>query len=326
MAVPSPWMQPPGPIRVGISACLLGQAVRWDGTDHRDAYLVETLGPQVEFVPVCPEAAIGLGVPRPPIRQVADGSGSTRALGVEDPDLDVSAALRAHGRRMAAELGDLAAYVLKRGSPSCGLQRVKLYRPSGGRPALRGTGLYAQVLRTTYPQLPMEEEGSLADPALRDAFIERLFVYRRWRALLATGLTRARLAEFHRLHALALKAHGLMATQRLEHLALRGGPGPMARLGAAYGAGLMDALHRPATRAGHARVLQGLLRLLRRGLDVADEAELAASIEAYRTGQVPRTAPLVLLRHHIRRHPHPAAAGQAYLVPDPLEERLRFGA
>lgn len=326
MTVLPDWMQPRGALRLGISACLLGQAVRWDGADSRDAYLADTLGAQVELVPVCPEVAIGLGVPRPPIHLVAAGDRPTRALRVDDPDVDVSAALRAYGRRMAAELDDLSGYVLKSGSPSCGLERVKLYRPGGGRPARRGTGLYAEALHAAHPELPLEEDGRLGDAALRDAFIERVFVYRRWRALLAAGLTRSRLAEFHRRHRVLLRAHGARAAQRLERLVAPGSGLPPSRLGRAYGAGLAEALRRPASRAGHAAALRHLLGPLRPALAPDDAAEVAERIAAYRNGEVPRLVPLTLLQHHARRHPHPAVTDQLYLHPEPLEQRLRWGA
>jgi uncharacterized protein YbbK (DUF523 family)/uncharacterized protein YbgA (DUF1722 family) len=325
MTVLPDWMQPRGPIRVGISACLLGEAVRWDAGHSRDPYITGTLAARFQLVPVCPEVAIGLGVPRPPIRLVAIGAGPSRALGVHDSALDVSHALRAYGRRMAQELDDLCGYLLKRGSPSCGMERVKLYRPTGGAPALRGIGLYAEALMAARPELPVEEEGRLGDPALRDNFIERVFAYRRWRALLAAGLTPARLRDFHSRHALALRAHGAGPAQALGRLAAQAGSRPLAALRDAYGRAFMATLRRPATRRGHAAVLRRLAGCLQRALGAADRAELAGQIEAYRQGQAPLGVPLTLLRHHFRRHPHPLATGQTYLEPLPDEQILRGG-
>jgi len=325
MTVPPDWMQPHAPIRVGISSCLLGQEVRWDGNHSRDAYVNGTLAACFEFVPVCPELAVGLGVPRPPIRLVSVGSGLPRALGVRDAALDPSEALRAYGRRMAVELNDLSGYILKRGSPSCGMERVKVYRPTGGTPALRGVGLYAEELLAARPELPVEEEGRLGDPVLRENFIERVYAYHRWRALLAAGLTPARLVAFHNRHKLALMAHGAEPARRLGRLVAEAGTGRLSELGPAYGRAFMEVLRRKATRRTHTNVLQHLQGYLKRVLDAEDKAELGEMIEAYRTGQVPLIVPVTLLNHHFRRHPHPYVAGQTYLQPHPRELMLRNG-
>jgi uncharacterized protein YbgA (DUF1722 family)/uncharacterized protein YbbK (DUF523 family) len=323
------WMQAPGPIPIGISSCLLGEAVRYDGRHQRDAYIVGTLGAHFRFVPVCPEVAVGLGIPRPPIRLVADGTGPPRALGIRDAALDPSDALRAYGRRMAGELGDLSGYLFKEGSPSCGMERVKVYRPTGGAPALRGVGLYAAELMAARPALPCEEEGRLGDPGLREHFLERVYAYHRWRTLLAGGLTPGRLVEFHERHQLALLAHGAEPAQRLGRLVSGAGAArgkaALAALGAKYGLEFMAVLRRRATRRTHANVLQHLRGYLKRALDAADQAELGEAFSAYRQGQVPRVVPLTLLRHHFRRHPHPDVAGQTYLEPHPAELMLRSG-
>jgi uncharacterized protein YbgA (DUF1722 family)/uncharacterized protein YbbK (DUF523 family) len=325
MTVSRDWMQPRTPIRIGISSCLLGELVRFDGQHKRDAYITGTLAAHFTFVPVCPEVAIGLGVPRQPIRLVADGAAPPRALGVRDPALDASAALRAYGRRMAAELDDLSGYLFKRASPSCGMERVKVYRPEGGAPSVRGVGIYAEAFMAAQPLLPVEEEGRLGDPTLRENFIERVYAYHRWRALLAAGLSPARLVAFHECHKLALLAHGAEPGRRLGRLVAEAGRRPLAGLREAYGAAFMALLRRKATPRSHANVLQHLQGYLKRVLDAGDKAELGETIEAYRTGQVPLIVPLTLLKHHFRRHPHPYVAGQTYLESHPAELLLRSG-
>jgi uncharacterized protein YbgA (DUF1722 family)/uncharacterized protein YbbK (DUF523 family) len=323
MTAPPDWMQPRAPIRIGISSCLLGEAVRFDGQHKRDAFITGTLAACFTFVPVCPEVAVGLGVPRPPLRLVDTGGGPPSALGVRDPTLDPSAALRTYGRRMAAELHDLGGYLFKRGSPSCGMERVKVYRPAGGAPVVRGVGLYAEAFMAAQPLLPVEEEGRLGDPALRGNWIERVYAYHRWRALLAARLTPGRLVEFHNRHKLALMAHGAEPARRLGRLVAAAGTRPIAEVGAAYGQAFMETLRRKATRRSHTHVLQHLQGTLERALDAADTAELGDVIAAYRAGQVPLVVPITLLKHHFRRHPHPTMAGQTYLEPHPAELMLR---
>ena len=308
-------------IRIGVSSCLLGERVRYDGDHKRDDFITDTLGITCEFVSVCPEVAIGMGVPRPPIRLTGDPV-SPRALGVTDPDLDVTAALTAYGRRMARELDDIDAYIFKSRSPSCGTARVKVYA-AGKTPRAQGIGLYAREIMAQQPLLPVADEEQLADPAARDNFIERVFAYRRWRRLLNSGFTPAKLVEFHSVHKLTLMAHGAVYCRALGRLAAQGKAQRPRQLSEQYGAGFMEALKHPATRKRHANVLQHLMGYLKKHLDGADKAELLEAIDSYRTGVVPLIAPVTLLKHHFRRFPHPYVAKQVYLYPDPAESLLR---
>lgn len=310
-----------GKIRVGVSACLMGEPVRYDGNHKRDSYITDTLGAVFDFVPVCPEVAVGMGVPRPPIRLVGDPL-SPRALGVDDPALDVTQALIAYGRRMALELDDISAYIFKSRSPSCGMARVKVYG-SGKAPNAQGTGLYAQEIMTRRPLLPVEEEGRLTDPALRDNFIERVFAYRRWQQLLASGFSVAKLVEFHSIHKLSLMAHGPIYYRALGRLVAQGGALRPRQLYEQYGASFMEALRHPATRKRHTNVLQHLMGYLKKRIDRTDKAELMELIDAYRLGLVPLIAPTTLLKHHFRRFPNSYVDKQVYLYPDPEEALLR---
>lgn len=308
-------------IRIGVSSCLLGERVRYDGDHKRDAFIADRLGAVFEFVPVCPEVAVGMGVPRPPIRLVGDPL-RPRALGIDDPGLDMTAALTAFGRRMALELEDIDAYIFKSRSPSCGMARVKVY-DGGKAPRAQGSGLYARQIMARRPLLPVEEEDRLADPELRDNFIERIFAYRRWRQLLASGFTAAKLVEFHSIHKLSLMAHGTDHYRTLGRLAAQGKAQRPRQLSDEYGAAFMAALKHPATRKRHANVLQHLMGYLKKHLDHADKAELLETIDAYREGLVPWIAPMTLLKHHFRRFPHPYVEKQVYLYPDPAESLLR---
>ena len=308
-------------IRIGVSACLIGERVRYDGTDKRDAFITDSLGAAFELVPVCPEVAIGMGVPRPPIRLVGDPQ-QPRALGIDDPGLDVTAPLTAFGRRMAVELDDIDAYIFKSRSPSCGPARVKVYG-AGKAPRAQGVGLYAREIMASQPLLPVEEEGRLIEPLRRDNFIERIFAHRRWQQLLAAGVTTAGLMEFHARHKLILMAHGAVYYRALGRLVAEGKGLRPARLYEEYGIGFMAALQHPATRKRHANVLQHLMGYLKRHLDHDDKAEFLEAIDAYRLGVLPLIAPQTLLRHHFRRFPHPYVEKQLYLYPEPAEARLR---
>ncbi|MHB8667604.1 MAG: YbgA family protein [Burkholderiales bacterium] len=307
-------------IRLGISSCLLGEKVRFDGNHKHDSFLTGTLGQFFEWVPVCPEVAIGLGIPRPPIR-LTGSPAAPRAVGVKDPDMDVTDRLADYGRRQARKLDDICGYIFKSKSPSCGMERVKVHH--GGAPAARGRGIYADAFLTAQPWLPAEEEGRLGDLRLRENFIERVFVYRRWQDLTDHGLTAARLVDFHTRHKLALMAHDVEGYRALGRFVAGAGGRISQETGREYIRRLMESLKRPATPARHANVLMHLIGYLKQRLHAEDKAELLELIHAYRRGQAPFAAPLTLLRHHFRRFPDPYVARQTYLHPDPRELLLR---
>ena len=310
-------------IRLGISSCLLGQKVRYDGNHKHDSYLTGTFGRFFEWVPVCPEIAIGLGVPRPPIR-LTGSPAAPRAVGVKDESIDVTDRLAAYGRKQARALDDISGYIFKSKSPSCGMERVKVYQSSGA-PAANGRGVYADAFLSARPWLPAEEEGRLSNPRLRENFIERVFVYHRWQELLARGLTAGRLVEVHARHKLMLMAHDVEAYRALGRYVAQAGNRNLKALAPDYISRLMEALKRPATPARHANVLMHLMGYLKKNLDTADKAELLELIHAYRRGETLLVAPVTLLLHHFRRIPDPYIAGQTYLHPDPRELLFRGG-
>jgi uncharacterized protein YbgA (DUF1722 family)/uncharacterized protein YbbK (DUF523 family) len=309
-------------IRLGVSACLLGQEVRYDGGHKRDHFLTDTLGPFVEWVPVCPEVEIGLGVPRDTIRLVGDAAAPR--LVVDKTGEDLTGRMQRYARARARELEslDLHGYVLKRGSPSCGLFRVRVYDDEGVSRA-NGIGAYARTLVEHLPLLPVEEEGRLGDPALRENFIERVFAMMRWRGFVATRPRPGNLVAFHTAQKFAVLAHSPSHYATLGRLvAATGGARLGARL-AEYGALLMQALSVRATRARHTNVLQHLAGFFKRQLDGAARVELADVIHDYRLGLVPLVVPLTLIKHHVRRLGVAYLADQTYLSPHPKELMLR---
>jgi uncharacterized protein YbgA (DUF1722 family)/uncharacterized protein YbbK (DUF523 family) len=315
----------PPKIRIGISACLLGEEVRYNGGHKRDAFLTDTFGRYVEWVPVCPEVEMGMGTPRPPIRlERIGGTSQSPRLIMPSTGGDYTDAMREYAERRVAELArlDLDGYVLKKDSPSCGMERVKVYHGNGA-PSKDGRGLFAGVLLTRLPDLPVEEEGRLNDPALRESFISRVFVHHRWREGERQGWTRAALMRFHERHKFLLMARNQTAMRRLGRLL--GEPDrsePIETLAAAYRQGLTEILRRPPSRRGHTNVLHHLAGYVSDALDRDDRAELAETIERYRLGLVPLIVPLTLIRHHVRRQRVGYLQDQAYLDPHPHELML----
>jgi len=317
----SKW-EPPRKIRLGVSACLLGQEVRYDGGHKRDAFLTDILGPLVEWVPVCPEVEIGLGVPRPPIRLVGDPAAPR--LVVEKTGEDLTARMRrwASGRIGELDALGLHGYVLKRGSPSCGLLRVRVYGEDG-TPGRVGRGVFAAALTDALPLLPVEEEGRLSDAGIRESFIERVFAAARWQAFVASRPRARDLVAFHAAHKFAILAHSPRDYTELGRLVAGAGPRLAAETLATYGTRFMQALAIRATRARHVNVLQHLAGFLKRALGGDERAELGEVIAEYRRGLVPLVVPLTLLKHHVRRLGLAYLADQVYLNPHPKELMLR---
>ena len=306
---------------IGISSCLLGQKVRYDGTAKRDRWIVERLGKYVEYQPICPEVAIGLSTPRPPIRLVGTPQQS-RVLGVDDPSVDVTEALENFALNTAGRLAAISGYVFMSKSPSCGMERVKLYNTKG-HAEKKGVGVYARVLMHSLPNLPCEEEGRLNDPMLRENFVNRVFAYRRWQSLRAAGITAKSLVDFHARHKYMVMAHSQAAYQRLGRLLSHLKGVDLERVADAYEAEFMTALKRRAGRKRHVNVLQHIQGYLKQRIDGGDKQELAESIEAYRREEVPLVVPMKLLRHYFRRHPDHYIDRQWYLDPYPEPLGLR---
>jgi len=309
-------------IRIGISSCLLGESVRFDGGHKRDVYLIETFGRFVEWVRVCPEVECGLGTPRESMRLIGARDGVRLLTG--KTGIDHTDRMARYSERRVNEIAseELCGYVLKKDSPSCGLHRVRVYG-AHGVPTKSGKGIFAARLVERFPSLPVEEEGRLSDPRLRENFIERVFAYSRLRNLFRSKWNVGALVAFHTAHKLILMAHSPNAYQRLGRLVAVARGVPVKELERTYTEQFMDALTTIATARRHTNVLQHMVGYFKDRLDRASKAELLASIEDYRNGLVPLIVPITLLRHYVRVHDASYLAGQLYLEPHPKELMLR---
>lgn len=312
------------PILIGISSCLLGEEVRYDGGHKRDRRITDEFGQVFQFTPICPEVGIGMGTPRPPIRLVGDAS-RPHAVGVNGNALDFTQPLQAFGRKMATQTNELSGYIFKSKSPTCGMDQVKIYPSGTGQAPKKGVGLYAREIMRGNPLLPTEEETRLNSPILRDNFLERVFAYFRWQQLRASRLTAARLIEFHTRHKLVLMSHDIGGYRALGRLVADLGSLPISKLAAQYIEEFMHLLmHHRATCKRHTNVLQHIAGYLKKDLDKRDKLELHDAIEQYRLGHLPRIAPLTLLKHHLLHYPKEYLADQHYLYPVPEEQMLRI--
>jgi uncharacterized protein YbgA (DUF1722 family)/uncharacterized protein YbbK (DUF523 family) len=311
-----------GTPRLGVSSCLLGNAVRHDGGHKRDRFLTDVLGPFVEWVPVCPELELGLGVPRPTIRLEQRG-GEVRLVEPKS-GRDHTRAMQQWSRRRIRELRalDLCGYVLKKSSPSCGLLRVRLWSEKS-MPLRSGRGVFAAELCEALPLLPVEEEGRLNDPPLRESFVERIFAYRRLQALFRERWTRGELVAFHTAHKMQLLSHSQAHYRALGRLVAEASGGSPAALAQRYQALFMQGLAHVATARRHTNVLQHMQGHLRDRLDDPARRELAALVEDYRRGLVPLVVPVTLIRHHVARLEVAYLQGQTYLDPHPKELMIR---
>jgi uncharacterized protein YbgA (DUF1722 family)/uncharacterized protein YbbK (DUF523 family) len=321
-AAPPAWRSPDLPVRIGISSCLLGEEVRYDGGHQKDAYITGVLARHFTWVPVCPEIEVGMGVPREPVRLTGDAA-APRMVGVAS-GADHTERMNDFARRRVQDLArrGLSGYILKRASPSCGLERVKVYDPHGV-PARAGAGLFARALTEALPLLPVEEEGRLNDARLRDNFITRVFAYRRLAALRAEADRPGLIVGFHTAHKYLLLAHSPAAYARLgrqvAELTRRPREGWLDR----YGDGFMRALRVPATPRKHVNVLHHIMGFFKDRLGAAEKRELLGVIDDYARGLVPLIVPVTLINHYVARFEVAYVRDQIYLRPHPKELMLR---
>ncbi len=315
------------PLRLGISHCLLGEPVRYDGGHKRNDFLVDVLGRHVEWVPVCPEVEAGFDTPRESMRLVDDVA-EPRLMTVRSHH-DHTDRMRRYTKKRLRDLQslNLSGYVFKKDSPSCGTRRVRVYARDGH---LLGTGkgLFADAFQHMFPLTPIEEEGRLQDQGLRENFIERVFGYHRWQVLNA-GLTRGRLVAFHTAHKYLLLAHSQRHYRELGRFVADGvGTTPRGcpidrQLARTYGHLFMEALAVKTTIRKHVNVLQHLAGHFKGALSDAVRDELHAVIGDYQNGFVPLSVPVTLIRHYVRVLDVPYLKDQVYLAPHPKELMLR---
>lgn len=312
-------------IKLGLSSCLLGEKVRFDGGHQREPFLADTWGRWVEWTPVCPEAECGLGVPREPMR-LAGAPEDPRLLTVRTRQDRTQALLSwARARVRKLEEDNLWGFVLKSNSPSCGLAKVKVF-VAPGRPVPRGVGLFARVFREHFPLLPVEEEVRLHDPAVRENFLTRIFVLERWRQLLQSHPGLGDLVSFHTRHKMLLLAHSLEHYRRLGRLVAEGKLLPVTELSHRYQFLLLEALGLQATPRKHANVLYHAMGYFKKTLSGGEKQELLEAIASCRRGTLPLIVPVTLINHYARKYEQTYLQEQHYLQPHPVEWLLRYHA
>jgi len=312
----------PERIRLGVSQCLLGENVRYDGGHALDHFIRDTLGAYVDFVPVCPEVECGLGVPREAMRLEGDVE-SPRLVTIRTRQDLTERMHRWAGHRVCElEKEDLCGFIFKRKSPSSGMERVKVYNEKG-MPVMRGVGLFAQAFKTHFPLLPVEDEGRLHDPLLRENFIESIFALKRWRETLLGRKTVGQLVTFHTRNKLLLLSHSQRHYRSMGKLVAQGKDLPGAELYSRYEAQLMEALRLRPTIKKHVNVLQHMMGYFKRVLSSDEKQELLGVISDYHQGLIPLIVPITLFNHYVRKYHEPYLSQQTYLNPHPTALKLR---
>ncbi len=310
-------------IRIGVSSCLLGEKVRYDGQHKLDTYITGVLSQWFEFVPVCPEFELGLGVPREPIHLEGDPENPRLVTNKSGQDLTAPMLDWCRKRVGALEQENLCGFIFKSKSPSSGMERVKVYPPGGGMAAKSGRGLFANAFMQHFPLLPVEEEGRLHDPALRENFIERVFTLKRWREMLAADSTRGGLVKFHEQHKYLLMAHSVPHYRELGRTVADMKGRQLSAVQTDYHSGMMSALRLRATVKKHVNVLQHMAGYFKKQLDADEKLELQEVIGRYHDGHVPLIVPVTIINHYVRKYSEPYLAEQFYLNPHPIELQLR---
>ncbi len=308
-------------IKIGISACLLGEGVRYDGGHKRSVFCTEQLSEYVDFVPLCPEVGIGLPVPRPTIR-LEDHDSNIIAKSADGTD--VTRSLRQFGKEATSKIKGVSGYIFCAKSPSCGMERVKVYQGDSKMNSATGIGIFAEELMRNHPLLPVEENGRLNDALLRETFISRVYAYSHWQAIEARGITKESLIDFHSQYKYFLMAHDLAAYKTLGKL-LADLSGGVANIADGYISEFMKSISKPISRKHHSNVLQHIQGYFKKDLSSAQRQEFAAVIKDYREGMLPLLAPLTLIRHFLAEYPDPYLEKQRYLQPYPVTMNLRYG-
>ncbi len=308
-------------IRIGISSCLLGERVRYDGQHKLDRFIVQTLGQYFDFVPVCPEVELGLPTPRPALRLV--GTPEAQRLVFRGSGEDITEAMLAWSRQRVLQLEkeELCGFIFKKGSPSSGMERVKLY-DHNGVPNGRGVGLFARAFMAHFPLLPVEEDGRLNDPQLRENFIARVFTLQRLRQILAERNNLGAVVDFHSRHKYLILSHSEKHYREMGRLVAKGKELPFETFLLQYSRLLHAALNLRTTVRKQVNVLQHILGYFKRELSADEKQEALALIEDYRNELVPLIVPITLLNHFVRKYDQPYLKAQVYLNPHPKELKL----
>lgn len=308
-------------IRIGVSACVVGEKVRWDGSHKRDPYLTEILSKYVEYVPLCPEIACGLGIPREKLRQV-DCAGEVRLIGYESGD-DMTDTMSEWADKVLPSLEDeeLCGFILKNKSPSCGLTHARIHS-TDGKPPRRGSGFFAHKLKEHAPFMPLATTAQLQNPIVRENFIRRVFVLHRWRALLAKGLNIGRLVDFHTRHKMLIRAHDIKGYRELGKLLGESNIFNADEIFDTYAVLLFKSLTLKATPAKVSDVLMHAMGYFKKDIGESDKRELLTMIADYKNGSIPLLVPVTIINHYARKYQKPYLSQQYFLNPAPTEVKL----
>lgn len=311
-------------IKLGISACLAGEKVRFDTGHKKSNFCMDELGKHVEYQRFCPEVAVGLPIPRPTIRQVRVGD--TIKVCRPDGTGDVGPKLTEYGKKVATEQASkLSGFIFCAKSPSCGMERIKIYNEAGTGNTSEGVGFFAEQIMAHNPLLPCEENGRLNDIHLRENFVMRIYTYKNWQVLREQPITVHRLTQFHAKYKYLLMAHNYQAYKDLGNLLGTYDGADYEALADGYILGLMTALKKPASRKNNSNTLMHLQGYFKKSLSKIEKQELRDAIDEYRQGLVPLYVPLTLVKHHLKVHPIEYLEQQVYFNPYPHDLKLRFG-
>lgn len=310
------------PIKIGVSTCLLGENVRWNGGHARSRFVTDILSQFVEFVPVCPEVEAGFPVPRETFRLVGEPDSPRLITTKGKVDHTDHMQTWARNRVRKLEKADLCGFIFKKDSPNSGLYRVKVYNQKG-MPLKQGTGIFAREFTRHFPRVPVEEDGRLNDPRLRENFIEQIFTMRRWRDLLADRKTMGKLVDFHTRHKLLLLSHSPKHYRAMGKLVAAGKSMPSDELFRQYEIQLVEALRLLTTVKKNVNVLYHLLGYFKKDISTDEKQEMITLIERYHQELVPLIVPVTLINHYVRKYQQPYLQQQVYLKPHPIELKLR---
>jgi len=309
-------------IRLGISACLLGENVRYDGGHKLDRFLTDTLGQYVEYVPVCPEVECGLPIPRESMHLEGDPESPSLVTSRTKQDVTDRMVRWAEKRVVEIEEEDLCGFIFKSDSPSSGMERVRVYNEKG-MPVKKGIGMFAKIFMEHFPLLPVEDEGRLHDPELRENFIERIFILKRWREALTQKESRGIVVNFHTKHKLLILSHSPKHYQTMGKLVAKAKELSIKELYQQYQTILMETLQLKTTPKKNANVLQHMMGYFKEQLSADEKRELLEVIDNYRQEYIPFIVPITLIQHYVRKYDQPYLKEQVYLNPHPLELQLR---
>lgn len=309
-------------IKLGISTCLLGENVRYDGGHKLDRFLTDTLGQYVDYVPVCPEVECGLPVPRESMRLEGDPDSPRLVTTHSKQDMTNRMVQWVRKRVVELEKEDLCGFIFKSNSPSSGMERVRVYDEKG-MPVKKGVGMFAGMFMEHCPLLPVEDEGRLNNPKIRENFIERIFTLKRWREALSKKQNRGILVDFHARHKLLILSHSPKHYQMMGSLVAQAKGLPLKELYQQYQTWLMESLGLKTTPKKNGNVLQHMMGYFKEQLSSDEKQELLEVFDFYRKGYIPLIVPITLINHYVRKYDQPYLRQQVYLNPHPLELQLR---